>query len=53
MLELQRECVMNVMCAVYDFFMELFCDWKRVIDSSGNKTALFLAIIILIHLGVL
>ena len=22
--------------------MELFCDWKGVIDSSENKTAIFL-----------
>ena len=42
---------MNVMCVV-KIFMKLFCDWKRVIDSSGNKTAIFLTTIILIHLGV-
>ena len=41
---------MDMMCAVKILW---FCDWKRVIDSSGNKTAIFLAIIILIHLGIL
>ena len=35
---------MNVMSDVR-VFMELFCDWNRVIDSSGNKTAIFLAIL--------
>ena len=35
---------MNVM-SVVRVFMELFCDWNRVIDSNGNKIAIFLAIL--------
>ena len=35
---------MNVMSDVR-VFVELFYDWNRVIDSSGNKTAIFLAIL--------
>ena len=35
---------MNVMSNVR-VFVELFCDWNRVIDSSGKKTAIFLTIL--------
>ena len=43
---------MDIIC-IAKILWSCFCDWKEIVDSSGNKTAIFLTVIVLIHLGVL